>query len=834
MAEPASESLADLLRRHRAAAALTQEELAERAGLSARAISDLERGIKRRPHPYTVQQLIQALGLGDEEAAHLRRAARGAGSDRHGPGAPGEVGGPGAFLPIPPTPFIGRRQEMTEVSALLRREEVRLLNLTGAGGIGKTRLALEVARQALEAFPDGVFFVWLAPLADPALVPVTVAGALGIDEMGGQPVLETLRERLRARSVLLILDNFEHLLTAGTTLSYLLATCPRLKLLVTSRASLQLAAEHEYLVPPLAVPASEHRPALGTEALSRCDAVQLFVQRAQAIQAGFQLTGENGPAVAEICRRLDGLPLAIELAAARIRLFAPGALLARLADPLRLLVGGARDLPARQRTLRDTIDWSYGLLAPAEQALLARLAVFAGGATLEAIEAVCGEGNGQARDGLGQLDSLVRASLLRIEEDGTGSGRFQMLRTIREYAWERLAARGEAAALRQRHAAYFAELAEQAEPAMWGGPEQHAWLRRLELEHDNLRAALASAEEAGEAHLHLRLAASLGRFWFIHGHATEGRRRLERALAAGPEADASLRARVLVALGMLARQQADPVSAVAYFEESLSLFRALGDERWLAFTLFGLGNVWQVWGDWRRGAELLEASLALSQGRGGHWGFVRGLPLVMLGWLLLEQGEQARALPLLQEALALGTRLGDQVASGTALIGLGWAAHFAGDDRRALALLEEALGLFRALGHHQGRLDALASLGWVSLQGEDDERAAALFREALTLADESGYRAYAGDCLRGLGGLAGLRGEARLAAELFGAAEGLRERAGTPPYPSGAAYRRAAAAVRAELGDAAWEEATAAGRSRPIPETIAAALAAATPASGGR
>lgn len=827
MTRTVSASFADLLKQYRAAAGMTQEELAERAELSARAVSDLERGLTHRPYAHTVQRLIQSLALDEKNAALLQTAARQPGSESAESAADIRQS---VILPLQATAFIGRLREMEEVRSLIGRDDVRLLTLTGLGGVGKTRLGLRLAEEVAPGFSDGVVFVSLASLADPGLVPATIASTLGVGDAGGRPILETLVEHFRTRQVLLVVDNFEHLLPAGEAVAHLLASCPQLKLLTTSRAVLHLSAEHEYSVPPLALPDFGHLPGIVT--LSRYDSVQLFLQRAEAIKPGFRMTEENATAIVEICSRLDGLPLAIELAAARIRLFPPHALLERLSDHLGVLTGGAKDLPPRQQTLRNTLDWSYALLSPDEQTLLARLSVFAGGCTFEAAEAVCSLDG--ALDLLEGMTSLVEQSLVRQQEQHGAAPhepRFVMLETVRQYAREKLDILGEAANVRRRHTAYFQALADRAEPAMWGGPVQRSWLARLEAEHNNLRAALAWAEEAGDETLRLQFVGALGRFWFIRGHSTEGRRRLEQALDSTPAADAFLRARALFALGNITRQQGEPASCVIHLEEALALFRTLGDERWTALTLFGLGGAWRDLGDWRQAMELLEASLALSQGRRGDWGFVRGLPLVIFGWLLLDVGDRPRAVAVLEEALTLGGEVGDKVAIGTALVGLGWAAHYAGDDVRGIALMEEALALVRELGHHYGTLAALASLGWVTLHCGDTERAVGFFREGLASAHERAYRAHAADCLRGLGAAAGYRGEIEQAAELYGAAERygaverLQEAASAPPYPASAAYQRALAATRAQLDDAAWEEAWEAGRMRPVRDTIAAALA---------
>jgi predicted ATPase len=423
-------------------------------------------------------------------------------------------------LPLQPTPFIGRQREVEEIKALLGREEVRLLTLTGPGGTGKTRLALQAAERAMGLFSDGVVFVSLASLTDPGLVPFTIAGILKVKERSGQPILETLIEHLRAKRLLLVLDNFEHLLPAAEVVSHLLAVCPELTILVTSRAVLHLAAEHEYPVLPLALPDPRHLPELG--ALSQYDAVTLFVQRAQTVTPSFAVANENAPAVAEICQRLDGLPLAIELAATRIKLFPPQALLQRLSSRLKLLTGGATDRPTRQQTLRNTLDWSYSLLSEEEQALFARLAVFAGGCSFEAAEAVCNpEGE---LDLLAGMASLVDRSLIR--QEGEEEPRFSMLETIREYAHEKLDERGEGHTIRAAHAGYFLQLAEEAEPELTG-PKQGAWLSRLDEELDNLRGALRWFLERGEVEEELRLAAALFCYWRPRGFWSEGGRWLE-------------------------------------------------------------------------------------------------------------------------------------------------------------------------------------------------------------------------------------------------------------------------------------------------------------------
>src|SRR6266852_4875421 len=445
---------------------------------------------------------------------------------------------PQSRLPAPLTPLVGREQEIAAVCALLWRPEVRLVTLTGTGGVGKTRLALGVAAAVNADFADGICFVALAPLIDPGLVLSTIAQALGVQEQGSRPLLEGLQDHLREKQLLLLLDNFEQVVSAAPVVAELLVAAPRLRVLMTSRTSLHLSGEHEFAVPPLSLPDLRDLPPL--DRLTQYGAIRLFIERAQAVKSDFALTKENAAAIAAICHQVDGLPLAIELAAGRSKLFSPQALLPRLRNRLKLLVGGAQDLPLRQQTLRGTIAWSYDLLDQAEKILFRRLAVFVGGCTLEAAEAVCHPDRDLEGDVLDAVERLVDKSLLRQEAQADGEPRLLMLETIREYALERLAASGETEATRRRHADYYLALAEQAEPLL-AGEQQVPWLNRLEQEHENLRAALTWVfQEAGGADLHLkaalreqtlRLVGALWSFWYIHCHYREGKQWLQAALA---------------------------------------------------------------------------------------------------------------------------------------------------------------------------------------------------------------------------------------------------------------------------------------------------------------
>jgi len=645
-----------LLKRYREAAALTQEELAERAELSVRGLIYLERG-ERRPHPGTTRRLVGALALaGPDRVAFIDAAHR-----RTSPADP-DVSSPAAlYEPPPATTLIGREAELTDVAALLREAGARLLTLTGPGGVGKTRLALGVMDEWLD--PDGAIFVPLAPLHDPALVPSAIAQALGLRETGGQAPLESLIARLRERPVLLVLDNCEHLLPAATLVAELVTRCPSLRVLTTSRAALRVPGEREYPVRPLARPDPARLPS--PDALLQYPAARLFVERAIVARPGFRVTAAHVPAIVGICARLDGLPLAIELAPARTKILPPQALLARLdAAPLGVLAGGARGLPARLQTMRDAIAWSYDLLEPDARALFRRLAVFVSGWTLEAAEAVCRADDGPTPHVLDGLADLADQSLLRSDEQPDGEARFMMLETIREYGLERLTASGEGETTRRGHAAYYVALAEEAAPAL-RGPEQAVWLARLEAEHDNLRAALRWSLCEGGARLPgVRLAGALWRFWVMHGHLSEGRRWLEAALDTGDAAPAvpdSLRAHILNAAGNLAYLQDDYGRAVALFEESLVLRRTLGDKQGVANALMALAHIAYRQDDPDRAGLLYREGLQLAWDLGDQW--LTAYSLEGLAAVAAVQGHAARAAQLFGAAETLRETVGAPLAA---------------------------------------------------------------------------------------------------------------------------------------------------------------------------
>src|SRR5436309_7957762 len=619
-------------------------------------------------------------------------------------------------IPVQRTGFVGREKEVAAAKELLLRQNVRLVTVTGPGGIGKTRLAVEVASGLVENFPGGIHFVPLSPLSDPGLIASVIVQTLGIREAGGQSPLEILKKNLQdslRAPMLFLLDNFEHLVQAAPTVAELLAMAPSLKILVTSRAALHVYGEHEFPVPPLALPDS--RSVLRVETLSRCSAIELFTERAVAAKPDFVLSPENARAVAEICIRLDGLPLAIELAAARIKVLSPGSMLTRLASRLQLLTGGARDLPQRQQTLRAAMDWSYDLLSSAEQKLLRRLSAFAGGCTLEGVEAVCDTKGDLNLDLLEGMSSMVDKSLVQQIEPGKGESRFGMLETIREYALEKLEASGESADTRRAHAAYCLILAE--ETAEQGGVEAD-WLERVTLEQDNFRATLDWLTETRNAEWGLRLGAALFRFWETSENFAEGRNRLHKVLRLGEAAHPTKsRCRALFAAGVLAVGQGDYASADVMIMESLEIARQLGDRHAAAVALNALAVNARDRGEIATARTLFEESLVIWRELDDPRAIARSLS--NLANVVMLEDDYARSQSLYGECLSIFEELGDRT-------GVAWTTNYQGDVARhhgdltaARALYEKGLTIFRELGDRWGIAATLADLGSLAREQRD-------------------------------------------------------------------------------------------------------------------
>jgi predicted ATPase len=696
---------------------------------------------------------------------------------------------------------VGRERELAEAQALLVRLDLRLLTLTGPGGTGKTRLCLQLAADVLERFGDGVCFVPLASIGDPDRVASAIAQALGIVETAGQPLLDTLREYLHDKQLLLCLDSFEHLPAAAPMVGDLLARCPWLKVLVTSRAVLHIYGEHDFAVPPLGLPASSPLPPI--DQLTQYEAVRLFVERAQAVKSDFALTERTAPAVVEICHRLDGLPLGIELAAARVRLLPPEAMLVRMHRRLPLLTGGPRDLPLRHQTLRSAIAWSFDLLGEAEQTLFRRLPVFAGGCTLEAAEAICGgwetgigsqaprgieSSTPDARllapiDVLDGVASLLDKSLLREEQPERGEPRLLMLETIREYGLERLEASGEAAEVHRRHAVYYLQLAETAEPKLHG-PDQVGWLDTLEAEHDNLGAVQAWTQaEPGRAETGLRLASALLWFWLVRGYYAEGRRALETALAASQDVSLLVRARALRAAGHLTQYQRDFTRSAELLNESLTLARGLGDQHSIAATFSLLGETARFQGDYDRANALLEESLAMQR------------------------------------------QLGDRWASYHTLYRLGEAARDQGQNERATALHAESLTIRREFGDTRGIAASLQCLGLLAVARGDYTDAVPILKEGLATHRQTRNKLGIANCLEGLAAVALAQDRPAGAARLLGAVEAVLETVGgTLQWGARARYERDRDAARVRLSEAAFEVARAEGRAMSLEDAVAYGL----------
>ncbi len=756
---------------------------------------------------------------------------------------------PSHNLPLQLTTFVGREQALVELGHLLARS--RLLTLTGPPGIGKTRLAVHIADEALDGFADGVWLVELASLADPSLVPQVVAEVLGVHEEPGRPLLATLTDAVRSRQLLLVLDNCEHLIVACAALAdTLLRTCPHLVVLATSREGLGITGETAWPVTSLAVPA-DARVATPEDvaALRQSEAVQLFVERARAAVPSFTLTERNVGVVAQICHRLDGIPLALELAAARARVLSIDQLAARLddavvgrrdtstSDRFRLLTGGSRVASPRQQTLRAAIEWSYALLSEQERVLLRRLSVFAGGWTLGAAESVCAGDGLDGDEVFGLLLDLVDKSLVVADPEGV-EARYRLLETLRQYGTERLREAGEEAAVRNRHLAWCVMVTEEMARRIDGG-EQSVWLGWLEWEHDNFRVALAwslaessrdalNAEERAEAGL--RLAGALGWFWYLRGYLGEGRRWLGGVLAANAAEPTAPRARALTLAGLLAENQGEYRQAEALLREGLAQARQVDDAPGVARALTVLGLVARNVGQYEEATAFLEDGVEAARGCGERW--IEMVSLLWLGSVARYQGNAQRATELLDASLAVSHALGDEIIRLRILSHRGMVAHAQGQDQRATGLLDESLALARRVGSKWGTAVALTDLGIVASAQGDADRATACCVDGLVLFRDLGDRWGIARVLHTLGRLAAAAGDVDRAARLYVASALLREAIGAPPrLAERPDYERDLAAARARLGEAAFTAARAAGQAMSPEAAIEYALAAGRPAT---
>ena len=752
-------------------------------------------------------------------------------------------------LPHQLTSFIGREREMREIKALLSK--TYLLTLTGAGGSGKTRLGLQLAADLIEQYEDGVWVVELAPLSDPELVPQEVASALDVHEVPGSPIVGTLLNYLRSKELLLIIDNCEHLIEASVTLSdTLLHACPNLKILATSREGLGIAGELTYRVPSLSLPDPEYLPSLGN--LGEYEAVNLFVERALFSRPSFAVTDRNAQALVQICQRLDGIPLAIELAAARVKALLVDQILERLDDNFSLLTGGSRTALPRQQTLRATMDWSYNLLKQSEKLLLSRLSVFAGGWTLQAAEGVGGGQGIEEDEVLDLLTGLVDKSLVMTEEVD-GKGRYRLLETARQYSRDKLLEFGGAASLRTRHLEWYLGLAENVDAELFRGKDQLVWLDRLEVEHDNFRAALEWSQRVGDergsmsdpqespdspespdsrspsVELGLRLAGALGGFWIIRNYYNEGYQWLEGALSRSNRAPVSAltmpaRAKAIFRSGWILSLKGDKERAVKLTDESLALYRELEDKGGVSQSLSQLGTISWRQGNYVQGRALLEESLSLFQEMEDK--IAIALSYFRLGVLERHYGDYERAEALLDKSLEMNRKLVNKVGILFALLDLGHINYNQGNFIQAKEMGEEGLSLLREIGGDKRDISVfLRLLGLVALGQGDHVRASELLRKSMFLFHECGAKWEMVQMLEGLAGVSVAQGEWERGARLLGAAEFQREDISAPLPPCDRDdYERSVAAARSKLGEEAFAAEWPEGRRMTLEEAVEFAL----------
>jgi predicted ATPase/DNA-binding XRE family transcriptional regulator len=826
---PAPVSFGRWLKQRRKALDLTQDKLAGLIACAVVTIQKIEED-KRRPSKQIAERLAEQLGVPPEERGAFVEWAR-ASPDNQADAAdtlfnsstPWLASQLRTNLPMPLTPLLDRTADLKTLRMLLTHENVRLLTLVGPPGVGKTRLGIQLATDLQNEFADGVWWISLAPISDPALIANNIGHVLGLKEIGHQSLLASLQAYLHPKQTLLLLDNFEQVLDAAPLVADLLLAAPNLKILVTSREPLHLYGEQEYFVPPLAFPAQgyiQSEEPNNIANLQQYAAVELFVTRARAVKTGFSLTAHNARAIADICFRLDGLPLAIELAAVRCKLYSPQTILARLNAALSFLASGPRDLPPRQQTLRSAIAWSYSLLNAAEQRLFRRLDVFVGGFTVDVVEAVCNADHDLPLDVLDGLASLLNKNLLR-QEEMNGEPRFTMLQTIREYAFEQLIASREAEYMQQHRAHYCLSLAEQAKGEL-SGPNQQKWLDRLESEHDNLRAALTwSVKEEGD--LSLRLAVNLWLFWYRYGHLSEGQRWLETALTSSRTIDKTVWAEALRGVSMLMAAQGNFQRANLLAEESWALYQEVGDKKGIAEILRHQGRIAMVYQDYARAHAIFEETLTLYQEIEDKCGVADTLD--SLGSLATDQGDYEQARSLFEESLAIGREIGDIAGIRTSLRNLGITAFGLGNYKRATTFLDQSLALAREQNDKVNIAANLSDLAYAVLLQGNDRRAQLLFKESLLLNQQIGQMDYVADCLEGLAGVAAVQGQPCRTACLFGATAMLRNTIGVPLPPlSREMNNRHLTIAKTSLSKATFAAAWAKGEAMTLEQAVAYAL----------
>ncbi|MEO8286127.1 MAG: tetratricopeptide repeat protein [Chloroflexota bacterium] len=840
-AQPINAQFGAWFKQQRKSQQQTQEDLAERLACSAVLVQKIESG-ERTPSAQLVSLIAGWLRIPADDLASFTRFARGQldvaeAEARFGCISPKASRSSGSgYLPTSLTPLIGRAEAVKEVKDLLLGKQVRLLTLIGAPGIGKTRLALQVARDVKDEFRDGVYYVGLSTTSNPDLVINSVAQTLGVQQKATEPLLPTVTKALGDRQVLLVLDNFEQILDASPALLELLSTCPDLKILITSREALYVQGEQQYQVPVLDTPDPLHLPPL--EIMKGIPAVALFIARAQEVKSGSMLNEQNAGAIAAICTRLDGLPLAIELAAARIRLLSPQEMQIRLVSRLDLLTGGPRNLPARQQTLRAAIDWSYNLLTDGEQRLFAYLGVFVGGCTLEAAAAVCtrvdaaepysedalSRRRGQASPHAVQelVGSLLDKNLLKREQETEGESRFIMLELVREYSLERLSASGAEAEIRERHAEYYTSLTELRKQEL-RGPKQKLWMHRFGQDYDNIRGALRWLLNNGKPTTALRLAGASGSFWQVRGQQIEGRQWLEEALAAAGDAPPLVRARALDALGVLVQLNDDHSPAAAWLEESLALYRESGDLAGVGGVLASLAFVALRQGDMARAIVLGEEGLSIGLGPEHEHQTTKLLfSMAAAAWY---QGDFGRAEEFATRGAALTRERGDRDALAALLTLLGLIHHYQGDYGPAEAFYRECISVAEQIGARLRIAHATMNMAMLALMQGDQLSAEPMIITSLRMFVAMDIRDGMVEGLEGIGWLAAITWEPDRAAHLLGAAKAFR--AAIPlqlPAFMASIHEGIASLVRSQMGEQAFTRAWTEGQGMSMEQAVDCAL----------